>query len=172
MAGQRNVKTWIDTIIAAVKTKLCTTDTLFDANYCFLSLEPDQQTPPPTDLYATLVVGPQRPDQAVIRGAAAGTITPVNGELGVILWARLAVDQAGRDDLFVTDPTLGALAKWRQVLKSLQLFDPVNGSSDFLLMNPMRLADPGFLTRPRTNRPGWGSVASSFEVDYLADLSS
>lgn len=170
MANLRNVATWPDTILAKVAAKLVT-DALFAAEYVLISTSQDQGMPPPADRYAVLVLGPQRPDQGIIAGG--GNTTPIfNGELGLILWNRLSLDQPQRDDAFVTDSSLGAWALMRRVLKSLQLFDPQNPSTDYYLTEPMRLSDSGWLTRPRKAQPGWGSVDCSWSFQYLADLVS
>lgn len=162
--------TWLDAIMTSVKTKLVA-DGVFDVNYLYLTLLDDQGLPPGTDQYGTILAGPQRPDQGAIRGG--GNTTPIiDGEIAVIVWNRLYVDQDNRDDAFLTDATLGALQKMRKVMKSLQLFDPVNGSADFLLTEPMRLANPGWLVRPRRIQPGWGSIATTWMFQYLADLVS
>lgn len=169
--ASRNVKTWIDTILNEVKTKLTTTDSVFASNYVFLSTEEDQGEPPSIDQYAQIVAGPQRPDQGAVAGGG-NTALFFNGECAVIVWNRLYLDQKSRDDQYLTHATLGVWAKMRLTLKSLQMFDPVNGSGDYYLLEPFRISDSGWLTRRRRTQAGWGSVAASWSFQYLADITS
>lgn len=171
MSGLRNVATWLDTIITQVETKLGTTDAVFDANYIYASLDENQTYVPPTDQYGVIVPGPQRPDQPMITGGGADT-PHMEGELAVIVWTRLYVDQAGRDENWLKDATNGSLAKLRQVMKSLQLFDPTNTNGDYYLTQPMRLSDGGWLIKPRRSPPNWGSIAATWKFTYFADLVS
>jgi hypothetical protein len=171
--GQRNVFIWLDAIISQyIQPKLTTIDELFEPELVFTSLTQDQYTPPADDQYVYLVPGRCVPDQGVIAGAAPGTVTPMVAQIGVVLWSRLSVDVAQAVDSYLTDASLGALQMQRKIIKSLQQYDPVNASGNFVFAQPMRLGDDGWLCRPRNTQAGWGSVAASFNVWFLADLVS
>jgi hypothetical protein len=178
MAGLRNYATTLSEILLAIKNQITIGSaygggsSLLSDSLVFIALEEDQVQPPPDDNYLVLIPGTQQPDMPAIGGAAAATITPFNGEFGAIFWARLSIDQAGRDDSYITDKSLGVLELWRKIMKALQLWDPVNVNGDYLLEEPMRMTAGGFRFGKRVPRTGWGAIAASFEVHYLADLVS
>lgn len=178
MAGLRNIPVFISDILLAMKVQLAEGSSygggvsVLPDNNILISLEQDQGQPPTDDQYVVLVPGPQLPDMDAIEGAAAATITPFNGEVGVIFWARLSVDQTYRDEAYLTDATLSALGTWRRIVKALQLWDATNKNGDYILQEPMRMTAAGFKFRKREPRTGWGNVACSFECKYLADMVS
>lgn len=168
MANLRNISVWLDTILSAVKDRLVD-EGLFPAEYVFLSLVEEQGLPPGTDRYAVLVPGAQRPDAGAVAGGGNRTFL-LNGELDVILWARLSLDPVHRADSYLTHATLGALGTLRAIVKALQLFDPQDGNGDYLLTEPMRLASTGWRTHPRRPQSGWGSISATWSFQYLADV--
>jgi len=172
MAGLRNLLVKPETLLSLVGTKLGTTDQIVDPNYVYVALDENQQTnPPDTDLYLTVVLGPQRPDQPLITGG--GLDTPeFHGQLAVVVWNRLYLDQAGRADSYLKDATLGALEALRKVLKSLYLFDPTDSNSNYYLTDVMRPGDGGWQVKPRPALPNWGCVASTWQCKYFVDLVS
>lgn len=170
MANLRNVATWIDTLSEKVKAKLVA-DQIFAAPLVYLSLDEDMPENHPSDQFAVIVLGPQAPIMPIIRGADKIESTPFVGQIAVIVFSRLAVDQSERSDQWLNHATLGAAQKLRLVIASLQLYDPVNDDDDFLLIEPMRMAAAGinFPKRPRV-QPGWGSTTVVFEIKYQADM--
>jgi hypothetical protein len=168
----RNTQTFLTEVIQAVQAKLIA-DHLFAPEMIFFSDDETQGIPPPTDQYCVIVPGIQRPDQPVIAGAAPTTLTPVNGTLAVIYWWRLSVDVEYRYDAGFNDRLLGGLEYQRRIVRSLQLYDPIDTTSGgFLLEEPMRLSDAGFNIRPRKTQIGWAGMGSGWEVKYLADMVS
>jgi hypothetical protein len=174
MAGLRNVGVRLEDVLQAVKDRVAAAVPL-PAEYVYLSLDGDDEAAfdPPNDLFCAVRPGayPMWPGAV----AGGGNVVPwFDGELDVSLWSRLALDLAVRDDAYLQDRTLGALAKFRLLVKALQLFDPTNAAGDFLLVEPMRLAPPGFeARRPRAagRAAGWGRVWSRWEIKFLMDLS-
>lgn len=165
---QTRVTTTPEDIYTAIADQLVSTG-LFPAEHVFVNLEPQQGVAPPASVYVSLVPDGGHPWQPAVTGGGAHTFW-IKEHLQTILWVRLWLDMAGRDDQLMMNKSLGALGKFRMTLAALQLFDPVNADSKQILCEPMRLADPGFRARPRKPQPGWGSLAATWELEYLMQL--
>lgn len=98
----------------------------------------------------------------------------------VVVWARLSVDDAGRDLARLTDPTLGIIAKWTAVLSALQGFCPVDATDPSfkpvdqptddtvsILEEPMRCID---FTVRRVRKTDWSSILTPFEFKFRQAL--
>ena len=175
MPPVRNQILFLDDVLILVRNRLADASIFGDeSSFVYVSLDENQGQPPKTDQYLVLVPGPQRPEQAIVGGAAARTITAMTGSVGVILWSRLATDVQQQDDDFLTNKSLGALAALRRVYVTLQLWDPTDDlGAVYLFAEPCRIADAGSDFRPKPRpQPGWGSVVTILEIKYLADLVS
>lgn len=174
MANNRNVFTFLGTILEAIQTKLATTNALLDIKYTALSLTeelwPDAAKPAPR--YLLIVPGPQRPDQGLIAGGG-NEVPLLKGEVGLVLWTRLWLDKGHIGDTeMLTNTTYGSLEMMRKIMKSLQMYDPTNDDDDFLLGEPMRLSDGGWMTRSPKGPSEYAPLSASFEISYLADLTT
>lgn len=171
----RNKYTFLHTILDVVRDKLVSALAI-DETLVTMRLSEEPAEPAPADQYIALVPGPQSPDQAAVYGG--GNTTPIlNGNFAVLLWTRLYLDQtagAATDEQLLTNTTYGSLEMMRKIMKALQLYDPTDGAGDNYLCEPMRLANGGWMTRPkrRAEELGWAPLSAAFEVQYLADLSS
>lgn len=171
MANNRNVLTWLTTILDLVKTKLGTTDAVVDSSKVIISLQ-DEYNAPSGNIMVLLVPGPQRPDQGLVTGAGNNAVLML-GEIGVVIWTRFNVDSATRGhEKLISDTSRGSLEVMRKVMKSLQMYDPTNDDTDFYLAEPMRLSDGGWMTKQQRQRGEWAPLSCSFEFSYLADLTS
>ena len=171
MAGLRNVKVFPDALLPVFQTQLVAV-TLINTAYVYLLLTEDQPDVQGADHYLSVVLGRQTPDASEVAGMGSVVGTPTTGELTTVLWTRLYVDQAGRGDAYLTNATLGALGIQRLILKALEQFDPTNGSGDYYLMEPMRVAGGGWSPRPLKSLPNWGGTGCAWEFKYLADVLS
>lgn len=166
MANQRNVKTWPDELLETVRVALVE-QVPFANEYVFIAPEEEQGQPPACDQYATVVLGPQRPEESIITGA--GNICfAFQGEVKIAVWVRLGVDQENRVDTLLRDQTLGALPLFRRVVKALQLYDPKNTDLNYLLAEPMRLVS--FMHRPNRQQPDWVGIVGTWEWRWLGSL--
>lgn len=136
---------------------------------------------PPHDRFVVIRPLAFRPDNGVVTGAGAGLFVsggsgghtgqiPLSMPTEVSLWVRLATDELGRDEDWLSNSTLGAMRLWRRVLGALQMFDPVD-AGDKILTEPMRLADPGAAFGPRKRAiRDLGKLEAVFDIQYVAEL--
>lgn len=119
-------------ILNGVKSLLVTANVTTDAA-TFLTV--DQESFPP---------GPAGPPLAMVGYGAIdrrqdtvdveeepGDPPTVEMELIVTLWTRVALDQAGQDDIALTDETLGIAALLKQTINAVNCQDIVSGSDTF-----------------------------------------
>src|SRR5579884_2855511 len=150
------------TILAAARDKLVA-DGVFAASACFLTLNPDDLRFPPSDQFAAVCPGPQRINTGVYVGGGRDIVV-VEGQLTVSLWCRLALDQQPRDDSYLTDATLGALRRWRCVVNSLLLYQPLDGGGNQLLPKGFKWEGLDSYSRDYQG-VGWGCLKSSFSFE-------
>lgn len=96
------------------------------------------------------------------------------GDISVNLFCRLNTDRQGEDARWLLDETLGALRCWFEVLQSLHMYDPtavVDEVEYWILNKPFRClwwaAEPRAVGR---KAPGWGKIASAWELAYTQKL--
>lgn len=153
-------------ILVAVRDKLIN-DGLFPASACYISLTPDVNLYPPTDQFAVVSPGTQTPDPGVVMGGGNITMLFV-GEVIVTLWSRLATDEIQRDETYLTDASLGAVAAITCMLTSLQLYMPENQDGSWMLSEPMRLT--AMDAPERVQNVQWGKTSMLFEMQWLQRL--
>lgn len=145
-----------------------TTYQLFDTSAVFIS-EADEEVATAPNMDMMLVLGPAEFDfnQSAVWGGGLDALLQ-EGLLGVTLYVRLQTDIVQRDDQFFLDLALGAKAKFRAVIKNLQLLDPTNSNGDYILAEPMRLVT----WRARLRKPiaGWGRIESTWELKYVQQI--
>lgn len=130
---------------------------------------------PPDDRF--LVITPQRfpANQAVVAGggtyqdASTGALK-FDAGLAVTMYHQFSTDQAFQDREWLKNTTSGAWQAWKKVLKSLHLFTPQDGSSNYITCEPMRLLGFDFNPREPTTL-GWGKIRGEFEMVYIQDMS-
>jgi len=163
----QDIKTKLSTILLAIRERLIDRK-VFPADRIWLSLRMNVPFHSQADQYCIILPLTQTVDTDVWDGASRyGTL--MHGRINVYIRSRLALDQAYRDDFWLTDSTLGALDKLHQVLDALVSFVPEEQDSDTILAEPMRLL---FTNEPRKDydNPEWGEVMAEFEISYRLDL--
>lgn len=155
----------LSTICVAVRDKLLT-DVDFSA--VWISLDPFALRNPPDDQFAVVSLGDQILQQASTMGGGR-EYNFVEGVLTVTIYARLILDQVTRNDSYMTDASLGALKRLKCCINSLQMFDPVNGASDYVLAEPLRFFKID--TPKKVSLPGWGLVQGQWRLAWTIDLS-
>jgi hypothetical protein len=136
---------------------------------------------PPHDRFVIVRPNDFVADQGIVAGAGAGLfsagapdtavgLVPLIWHVEVGLFVRLNLDQSGRDDSFLLDPSLGIFQLFRRIMGSLQLFMPTNGDATgtFMLEEPMRMVR-GTL-RPKRPRPNWGKLESIWETKFVCEF--
>lgn len=117
----------------------------------------------------------------VLRVNGTQVLTSVEGEgrfytklrriIEVIPRCRLAQDEAGKDNGWLTDEALGFLTLEESVFDALQLFQPTNtDTSEFLTIEPMRWVSSGNPDKDPSPDGTWGSETMLLEIVYQAVL--
>jgi hypothetical protein len=135
----------LGTILLAMKTQLVAQN-VFPSASVWLSLTPEQISFPPDDQFCQICPETWRVDQSVVIGGGTDTFF-VEGEVSVNLWSRVALDQTGRADDYLTSISLGALERLKILIAALMLYDPTDMTGNPILIEPMRLvsvAKPAF----------------------------
>lgn len=162
--------TSLETVLDAIADKLGGAgDELLPNQHILVSLVNDQALDqnPPGESFA--VITPR--EFSAIDGMVAGggnDLCGVSGSIEIDYWNRFEVDEVMRDREALRNTTYGLLAKWKAVLKSLQLFKPLVDSR-CILIEPMRIRM--WSVQPR--RPGspWLVIKSQWECKFVQDLS-
>ncbi len=84
---------------------------------------------------------------------------------------RLALDETGRDEIFLTDPLLG-FAAWEETCANALIgFWPIDTAANFLTTCEIRLSEGTDPRRARMDQE-WGDNAVTFEIEYLFSLNA
>ncbi len=160
------IQSRLETILPIVKTQIITATSIDPTRvFATLSTERDLMMRAPSDRFIAL-----RPTNFPIwDGAVTGGGNDdlwMHGELDITLFVRYGVDQSYADDSWLLDSTAGVLALWSNLIHGLQLYDPVDGSGNQVLSEPMRLHPTGWKLRTTTlgNMSTWGRLASTWEL--------
>lgn len=130
-----------------------------DADEPDLNLQADQ--------YFLIRVKGQTPAPGVEGGGRVNT--RVKRRIQVCLRTRLALDEAGRDLLWLTEQSLGHLEREHQLYDALSTYQPTDGKGNWLVAEPIVLEQS---TEPRKDKadPSWGRSAVEFVVDFALAL--
>jgi hypothetical protein len=165
------VPTDLSTILLAIQNKLVATDLLFPLEHAIITLAIDESLDrdPPTDSFVVFGQTNAPIDQALVMGGgdlSMGT----NANISMRFWNRYEAGWFLSDAQALTDSTLGLLANWRKILKSLQLFSPVDSmSGNCILEEPMRFLN--WMVEPRRAQSPWLVIRSVIEAKFVQDLS-
>lgn len=156
------VATTLDIVLSAVKSKLII-DSVFTTSCCYLTLTPTVLEVPPDTVYAMIQPGRQNVDQPTFDGGGRVDLY-FEGEINIVLMCRLALDQANRDDSWLTAST-GALVKLSAIINSLTSYVPTDSNGDFLLIRPFRLM---YIDKPAViaRAEGWGYITAVFSFGW------
>lgn len=162
------ITTDLATLLGKARDKLVS-DNVFSASCVYVGLAPTTLQYPPGDQYAVVHPLPQVVDLPIDAGAGRELVY-INGKIGVTLWSRNALDELPRDDMFLNDSSLGALAKVKCIYNSLHHYQPLDDSGNQLMAEPFRLLS---IEPPKREfrQEGWGTILLTFEMDWNATLS-
>lgn len=162
-------RSYLRNILLAVRDRLVNKEVL-GKDQIFLSM---RMNPPYRRVqlpqYAIVLPLHQTAEQGWSDGAGR-LFTVLRGRVDVYVRSSLALDEAYQDDLWLTDPSYGALTKLDQVIDALQLFFPEDAQGQPLLIEPMRLQ---FCNEPRKEYETGGEdgeVMAEFEIAYALNL--
>jgi hypothetical protein len=163
----------LGSILLATKNQLVATGVATSSSV-YLGLTPDIPKTPPSDQFFVIVPSAQVVDQGVVTGGGNDTMF-LDGEMYIWLWSRLNTDEPPRSDNWLTDSSLGALTALRNMIVSLQLWQPVDVNGNGLVYVPFKLLsiEQGKrLSDPRnTLPPGWGNMVTRWRFRWWFRLS-
>lgn len=153
-----------DEVLLSIKRRLI--DVIADGtdSSVYLSSVPDELPPNAADfMYEVAFSGGQMLD-GEMAGGGVNTIHVV-GAVAVTVHSTVQIDEAGRDDEYLTSGELGILPRVTQVLRALAVHDLENEGGEQILAEPMRPVDAQVPSHtPR--RRGFSSVGFSVEFDW------
>lgn len=91
-----------------------------------------------------------------------------DGVIGIDLWNRYETDEILRDREALRNASYGLLAKWREVMTSLQLHKPLDSSGKCILIEPMRFI--GWQIPARRPKTSWLVIKSQWNCKFVQDL--
>ena len=161
----------METVLKLVKAKLVD-DGLIDPSRIFASLQPDEETAARAmaDRFIKIFIE----DFDIFQGGVTGggdDLLVFEGTWIISLWGRSTLDPADwSDDNWLLDPVQGMLARFHDMLKALQLYDPQDAEGNYVLVEPMRLATTGHRLRKPKPVATWGRLSAPFEVKILQEF--
>jgi hypothetical protein len=120
------------------------------------------------DSYITIRPKNQMAEACVLGG---GRFSPlVTRRIRCRIWSRYAVDEAGREDVWLCDGSLGHIQYEDTLFNALLGYHPMAPNGTDLLCEPLKL---GVTTEPATGdktEPEWGWSEIEFDVTYLLTM--
>lgn len=139
-----------DRIIAQVQLSSVA---VFKAESCYLSLHPEHVGTSPGNF--TCVVCPPEAgnfDEGMMDGGGASQAT-MHGDIRIGIHSPVQLDELNHEANWLKNASLGIMEIWRQVLKCLTTFDPVDGSGNEQLRD--QLMPGGFQIQRRKKSIGY-----------------
>lgn len=160
----------MQTVLKLVKAKLVD-DAIVDPTRCFVSLQSDEETAgrAMADKFVKIFLEDFDINQGDVVGGG-NELLVLEGVWLIGLWWRANLDVDFADDNYLLDPVNGMLAKFDDLVESLQLYDPQDAQGNFVLVEPMRLATTGHRLRKPKPIASWGVLRAPFEVKIWHDL--
>jgi hypothetical protein len=170
----------LPTIHGKIATLLTVTNALLDASQVKFTLASDRDLEKFRPKDVALFVRPgrfptseadQRGGGRLVGGGGSATGgVPTDGELDLILFARLWTGDFNDDLNALQDVSNGITAKWVAILGALEQFAPTNGGGDCILREPMRLRTWRLAPRA-TEEPGRTRLDATLSVKLVQRLS-
>lgn len=106
---------------------------------------------------------------AIYRHGGGRLDTRVMRRLAVKLYTRLALDESGDDEQWLTNATLGHLDVEHAIIDALENYAPVDEDMNWLVYQPMKL-QPVSEPDKDAEEPEWGSTVQEYDLSYVLDL--
>lgn len=137
-----------------------------DTTRCFSTLASDEEiaATPPDDRFITVKPKDFAPHVGMQAGAGVHAMR-FDGSLQITIWNRLNIDQATRDDSWLTNATLGIVPLMTLLVRALEMYYPTDVSGDYYFLEPLRMKSPGFVF-PQKEISGWGRVQSDWAISF------
>lgn len=155
-----------DAILLAVVDRLISQVGGLDEANCYLSLNPDVlPMPNPGDFVCVVAPTSGMFSDSMFEGGGVEQTTSDSGII-VKIHSPVQLDEVHRDAVFLTDATLGLIAKVRSTLKALSDWSPGSVGSE-LTRDPLIPSDFAFTRNSRS----LGACELTFKLSFDWDLS-
>jgi hypothetical protein len=164
--------TRLEVLIPKLVTQIASV-TGISPHYVFPTLAENQfQVGGPSDRYVLVTNFAGVPGEPLVTGGGE-LATSFATRCELVMYARLDVDQAGRDTRRLVDASLGLLAEWRLLLRAAQMWAPDDGGSPAqgLLMQPARVGNWLIRGKLVPDSNGWVQLRTTLDFVFLQDLS-
>ena len=161
------IRSKLSAILPLIKTQLMAT-TSFPTERVLISMRDVHPNVMQADQYIVIRPRGSVTDEPIEIGAGR-VDTRLSRRVAIILRTRLEIDQDHVDVEWLTNATYGHLDVEHQIINSLQDFQVIDGSANWLVVKPLKLgpvSDPN----PVQEFTGWGQSVQEYEVKYEADL--
>lgn len=152
-------------VLQAVVARLQAALTLSDLQ-CFLSVHAEPNATVDQNLWITVSPEMGHFDDDLFAGAGRNAVAE-NTWAVITIFSEPRLDRTGRDDVLLADPVVGVLSMKHRAINALTGFDPVNGDSNFILMEPM---SPTNSPKPLSDRKKIGDVQLWFSTNFTWDI--
>jgi len=159
------VRTNLSAVLAAVRTRI--QDVLLFPPERVLVVASDDHPDLQADQLVWLRARRQSWEKAATGGGRFNNV--VKRRCTVTLRTRLLLDAPADDLAWLTDASLGHYAREHSLFDALECFQPVDDDDNWLVHEPIHLADAGDAERP-PDCAGWGQAVYGFDVSFTLDL--
>lgn len=128
----------------------------FNRDTCVIGIE-DILEYPPSSLYCIVDPGFQFSNQPFVNGAGE-FVSEVIMNINIIIWCRLALDEAHKSHHWLTKTSIGALDATYGVIDALQMYHPSVATEPIRLLS----MDSGDMVHA-----GYGKITTTWEAKYL-----
>ena len=156
-------------VLTTIKDKLIE-DGVFNSTTCYLRIKKQQPIVevPGGDFECSIDFLSEVLDQGIAYGSGNDVLMMVTNVITTIRWIN-AQDEMSRSTSILTDANYGALRKFQYMMKSLELYDPIQDETDPIFSQPMRLVYKGEITKEE-DAPQWLNFPLVWEVKYTMDI--
>lgn len=166
MAGAQ-IKTSLGKVLLSIKQRLIDHG-VFEPTAVWISLRMKPHSHDQASTYGIIL--PLTQQTMLGTGDGAGRYAKrVRCRFNVYVRTQLDLDEANRDEQWLTHATIGAIATWDKVEDALEGVFLLSEQGDYLTVEPVRHI---FTAEPHKSYESseWGDVNMEFETQYLRDL--
>jgi hypothetical protein len=163
------IPTDLATLLPAIAAQIVA-GTGLAAERVLVTLEPEAEleVDPISDVLVTVAPVRFPIDQPIVTGGGSAGENTL-GEIEVIYYNRYEADYTHADVDALTDANSGILANWRLIMKTLQLWAPIDRDGDALSTEPMRLI--AWEVPKRTRKSAHLRIRSRWKLEFIQDFS-
>lgn len=160
------LNTTFDLILQSAKTKLIN-DNVFTSANCFIAVNKDVNVFPP-GTYCVLSPGYQQVDQP-LRAGSGRLVTLIHAEMHTTLWKSINLDQNPRDEVWLTDMSIGMIQLQNAAVNSLELYQPLDTQGNWLSPIGFQLKDVQTYECDK-GKINWCSIKSRWNIEFTLSI--